>query len=94
LIPVIEKAIKAGILVVITTQTLYGRTHPYVYTNLRKLSVELGCVFAEDMLSETAFIKVGWAIGNSKDIKEAKELFSTNIAGEINERITADTFLY
>lgn len=93
-LPFIRNAIDAGLVVVIATQTIYGSTHPHVYSNLRKLSVDLGCVFAGDVLPEVAYIKLGWAIANSKDSESAKELFSKNIAGEFKSRRMGDDFLY
>lgn len=83
-----------GVPVVISTQTVYGRVHPYVYTNLRKLSVELNCIFAEDMLPETAYIKLGWVLPQAKNIEEVREMMLTNYAGEISERTDEKAFLY
>ena len=80
--------------VVIASQTIYGRVHPYVYTNLRKLSVQLNCIFAEDMLPETAYIKLGWVLPQAKTIDEVKEMMLTNYAGEISERTDEKAFLY
>lgn len=93
-LPYIENAIEAGLIVVIASQTLYGSTHKYVYSNLRKLSVQLGCEFAEDCMPETAYVKLGWAIANSKSKDEAKEMFRTDISGEFSEKSSYETFLY
>ena len=90
----IKELIDSGIPVVIATQTIYGRVHPYVYTNLRKLSVELNCIFAEDMLAETAYIKLGWVLPQAKDIEEVKEMMLRNYAGEITEKTDEGAFLY
>jgi len=92
-LPALKRAIKSGMTLIIASQTLYGRTHPYVYTNLRKLSVQLGCIFAADMLPEVAFVKLGWTLKQEKDPIKVKELFLTNLHGEINERISTDSFL-
>ena len=94
IIPNLKKAIDKKIPVIIASQTLYGRVHQLVYTNLRKLSVELGCIFAEDMLPETAYVKLGWVLAKTKDPEKVKELMLTNIAGEISERILDKEFLY
>jgi len=93
-IPNIKKAIDKKISIVIASQTLYGRVHPLVYTNLRKLSIELGCIFVEDMLPETAYVKLGWVLAKTKDPEKVKELMLTNIAGEISERSLDKEFLY
>jgi glutamyl-tRNA(Gln) amidotransferase subunit D len=94
LLPNLKKAIDKGTTIIIATQTLYGRVHPLVYTNLRKLSIELKCTFVEDMLPETAYIKLGWILGQTKDKDKVKELMLTNIAGEITERTDNKSFLY
>lgn len=80
----LKKYIENGGIVAITSQCLYGRVHSSVYTNLRRLA-DIGCIFCEDMLPETAYIKLAWLLGNySKD--EAKKLLSKNMRGEISER--------
>lgn len=94
LLPNIKKAIEKGIPIVIASQTLYGRVHPLVYTNLRKLSIQLGCIFVEDMLPETAYIKLGWVLGNTSKASEVRELMQKNISGEITERSEDKSFLY
>ncbi|MBI2654444.1 Glu-tRNA(Gln) amidotransferase subunit GatD [Candidatus Woesearchaeota archaeon] len=94
LIKKIKELIDNGVPVVIATQTIYGRVHPYVYANLRKLSVELNCIFAEDMLPETAYIKLGWVLPQAKNIEEVKEMMLTSYAGEISERTDEKAFLY
>lgn len=93
LLPEIEKALKANVIVIIASQTLYGRTHPFVYTNLRKLSVNLNCIFAEDMIPETAYMKICWLIENFKD-SEVIEKFKENLKGEINPILDFNSFLY
>ncbi len=93
MIPYIKKTVDAGIPVVICTQTIYGAVHPYVYTNLRKVSIEAGGIYVHDMLAEVAYIKLGWVLGKTKSMDKVKELMLTNIAGEINERTHLDVFL-
>lgn len=91
---VLERAKEKGVPVVIASQTLYGGVHPYVYTNLRKLSIEKDCIFVGDMLPETAFVKLCWVLGHTKDKEEVKKLMQQNIAGEISTRVDAESFLY
>ena len=86
----VQSLIKSGCVVAIASQCLYGRVHPAVYTNLRILS-EMGVVFCEDMLPETAFIKLAWLLGNYKK-KEAEQLIARNLRGEITERTELETF--
>jgi len=90
----LKELIDNGVPVIIASQTIYGRVHPYVYTNLRKLSVELSCIFVEDMLPETAYVKLGWVLAQTHDIEEVKEMMLRNYAGEISERTDEKAFLY
>ncbi|MBI2658219.1 Glu-tRNA(Gln) amidotransferase subunit GatD [Candidatus Woesearchaeota archaeon] len=94
LIKKIKELTDNGIPVIITSQTLYGRVHPFVYSPLRKLSIELNCIFAEDMLPEVAYIKLGWVLPQAKNTGEVKEMMLTNYAGEISERSDEESFLY
>lgn len=75
-------------MIVITSQAIYGRVHPSVYASSRKLSMQLEGVFAEDMTPETAYVKLGWVLGQEKEKEKIKELFLDNIAGEITARTT------
>ncbi len=93
-LPFLKKCKEKAIPVVIATQTVYGRVHPLVYTNLRKLSIEYDCIYVEDMLPEVAYIKLGWALGQTQNKKEVKELMQKNISYEMNERIDEENFLY
>jgi len=92
LLPKIEKAIKLGLPVIMTSQCLYGRVHPTVYRNLRELS-KRGVIFTEDMLPEVAYVKLMWVLGHVKKLDKVKEMMLTNYAGEITERTNAKAFL-
>jgi len=76
--------IKKGGIVVLTSQCIYGRVHPYVYTNCRRL-VDIGVIFGEDMITETAYIKLAWLLGNFKQ-EEARKLITQDLRGEISQR--------
>ena len=87
-IKTIKDLIDNNIPVIITSQTLYGRVHSHVYTNLRILD-STGVIWAEDMLPETAFVKLGWILAHkdwAKNIESVREKMLENFAGEINER--------
>ncbi len=88
-LPAIQRAVKKGVVIAVTTQTIYGRTNPFVYRNLRLLR-EAGAVHCEDMLTETAYVKLGWLLGQNFDREQVKKLMLENMAGEINPRITGD----
>ena len=83
----LKKHIKSGLVVCTTSQCVFGRTNPYVYSNAREL-LDAGVIFLDDMLSETAFVKLGWVLGHHGWKAYAKEKMLENIAGELNERLT------
>lgn len=80
---------KKGFIICAAPQTIYGRLDPYVYSSGRKL-LDAGMIYLEDMLSETALVKLGWILGHSEysESKEKiKKLMLENIAGEFNKRL-------
>ena len=87
-IPVLKKAIKKGLLVYAAPQTIYGRLDSYVYSPGRKLQ-EIGVVFLNDILPETAFVKLGWVLGhkNWRGTVSTKFKMLENINNEFNERL-------
>ncbi len=85
-IPKLKRHIKNGFVVCITSQTIFGRVDPYVYSNGREL-LDAGVIFLEDMLAETALIKLGWILGHFGWKTKVKEKMLENIAGELNERL-------
>lgn len=93
-IPIIKKHTRDGIPFVTAPQTIYGRINPNVYSNLRALYRDAGAIPGSDMLSETAYIKLGWVLGHTQDPKRVREMMLTNYAGEITGRTLAGAFLY
>lgn len=85
LFEVIDRAIKAGLYVGMTSQCIWGRLNMNVYTTGRMLQ-RLGVEPLGDMLPETAYVKLMWALANSKDLESAKVLMQKNIAGEYSDR--------
>jgi len=86
----LKKFIKDGGVVALTSQCIFGRVHPTIYTNCRRLA-EIGVIFCEDMTTETAFVKLAWLLGNFGPEK-AKELIAKNLRGEISERTEIEEF--
>jgi glutamyl-tRNA(Gln) amidotransferase subunit D len=80
----LRSLIDSGCVVCMTTQCIFGRVHENVYTTGRTLA-SLGVIFLEDMLSETAFIKLSWLLGNFGREK-AIELMPKNLRGEIGAK--------
>ena len=87
----LKKFITSNGVVVLTSQCIFGRVHKDIYVNCRRLS-NIGVIFGQDMLTETAFVKLAWLLGNHKK-DEVKELMVKNLRGEINERLMKDEFL-
>ncbi len=87
----ISDLVKNGCVVVMTSQCIFGKVQMHVYSNAIDL-MNAGVIPGEDMLTETAFIKLAWLLGNYKK-DEVKELIGKNLRGEINERLLTDEFL-
>jgi len=78
-----------GIVVCAAAQTIYGRLDPLVYSNGREL-LETGVIYLEDMLAETAFVKLGWVLGHKEWVKnkgEIRKKMLENISGEFSDRL-------
>ncbi|MBI5227376.1 Glu-tRNA(Gln) amidotransferase subunit GatD [Candidatus Micrarchaeota archaeon] len=86
----IKELISSNIPVVFAPQTLSGRLNLNVYSAGRLLKeagvIGDGC----DYLPETAFAKLSWVLGQTKDMKKIKELMEKNLVGEISSRSTLD----
>lgn len=78
----IQRAVNAGVSVVVTTQCLYDSSDLRVYQVGNRL-LELGVIQGRDMTSEAAMTKLMWALGQNMNQKEITELFSRSLAGEI-----------
>ena len=81
----IKKAIDAGLVVAMSSQCLFGRVNMNVYRCGVEL-LEIGVVPCEDMLPETALVKLMWVLANTANKETAKELLVTPLVGEINMR--------
>ncbi len=91
LIPSIRRAVEEGVVVVMTSQTLFGRVNMNVYNTGRKL-LAAGVVPGGDMLPETAYVKLSWILARTDDPREARRLFLKNLAGEYSSKITLDLY--
>ncbi len=81
----IERAAKKGVHIYMTVQTLWGYTHMFVYDTGRDL-MDKGVIPADNMLPEVAYIKLGWALGQTNDPEEVKKLMLTPINDEITPK--------
>lgn len=90
--PFIKKITDKGIPFFMASQALYGRVNMNVYSTGRQLQ-EIGVVGLEDMLPETAYVKLGWILAHTQNAGEVKKMMLTPIAGEIEESTRVDSFL-
>ena len=80
-VPYVKEATEA-IPVVMTSQCVYGTVCDRVYDTGRDL-LKAGIIEGDDMLSETALVKLMWVLGQTSDREEIGQRMKTNIAGEI-----------
>ncbi len=85
LYPSLKRAFDEGIHVYMTVQTLWGYVQMYVYDTGRDM-MDLGVIPSYNMLPEVAYVKLGWALGQSHDREEVRKIMLTPVAGEITER--------
>lgn len=91
LIPEFARLHKRGAVVVMASQCLNGRVNMNVYSTGRDLQ-QAGVIPAHDMLPETAYVKLMWALGHAKSQAHAKKLFVTPLAGEVDPRTPIEGF--
>jgi len=92
LISSIERAVQEGVAVCMTSQCIYGRINMNVYSTGRKL-LKAGVIPCEDMLPETAYVKLIWVLGHTQNLEEVRKMMLTNYAGEITPYTRFDTYL-
>jgi len=83
--PSVERAVHSGMFVGMTSQCLWGRTNMNVYStgiDLQKIGVHP----LEDMLPETAFVKLMWVLGQTSDSEKVAQMMRSDLAGEISPR--------
>ena len=85
LYPAIERAHAKGVCMYMTLQTIWGYVHMFVYDTGRDMMAK-GIIPAGNMLPEVAFIKLGWALGQTDDPEEVKKIMLTPINDEITTR--------
>lgn len=77
--------VEGGTRVVITSQCLHGRVCDRVYDTGRDL-LRAGVIEGEDLLPETALVKLMWVLGQTDDPEQVRDLMQTNLRGELNRR--------
>jgi glutamyl-tRNA(Gln) amidotransferase subunit D len=89
LFPALERAVKNGIVVGMSSQCVWGRVHMNVYSTGRDL-LRIGVLPLGDMLAETALVKMMWAFGQENDPEKVSKTMVTNLANEISDRRTLE----
>lgn len=84
-LPWIRDAVSRGVVVVMTTQCLDGEVDPFVYSTGREL-LRAGVLYAGDLLPETAYVKLLWALAHADGPEELRRLMETDRAGEFEPR--------
>lgn len=73
-LPALEKALKAGMIVVCTSQCVYDGVNLGIY-EIGVLAARLGAMSAGKMTTEAVCTKLMWALGNTATSEEAKKIF-------------------
>ena len=90
--PALQRAIERGVHVVMTVQTLWGYAQMYVYDNGRDI-LEAGVIPLDNMLPETALMKLGWVLGQTDDPAEVSRLMRHVVNHEITPGEPPDGYL-
>ena len=85
LFPAIRRAVEKDVIVCMTSQCIWGRLNMNVYDQGRDL-LAMGVLSLDDMLPETAFVKLRWVLGQTSNTQEAKKLLMKNVAYEYSSR--------
>jgi glutamyl-tRNA(Gln) amidotransferase subunit D len=81
----IREATSRGVVVAMTSQCLAGVVDPYVYATGRDL-LRAGVLYLDDLLPETAYVKLLWALGHASAPEEVRSLLLQDRAGEFHRR--------
>jgi glutamyl-tRNA(Gln) amidotransferase subunit D len=85
LVPSVRRAVEEGVAVVVASQCIWGRVNLNVYRRGVEL-LKAGAIPAEDMLPETAYVKLSWVLARTRDLREVARLLLTSVAYEIDKR--------
>jgi glutamyl-tRNA(Gln) amidotransferase subunit D (EC 6.3.5.7) len=81
----VRRAVEEGVAVVVASQCIWGRVNLNVYRRGVEL-LKAGAIPAEDMLPETAYVKLSWVLARTRDLREVARLLLTSVAYEIDKR--------
>lgn len=72
----------SGVSVAMTSQTIHGRVNMDVYSTGRRL-LELGVIPCGGMISETAYVKLMWVLGHTKQSGKVRDMMVEDMRGEM-----------
>src|SRR5712692_3228003 len=81
----LKKALNQDVPIFMTSQTIWGRVDMNVYNTGRDL-LNLGVTPLEDMIAETAIVKLMWVAAQTKSAGKIREMMLQSIAGEMTSR--------
>jgi len=87
-VPIIRELVEEGVFLGMTSQCKHGRVNMHVYDSGRDL-MKAGIVPLDDMLAETALVKLMWVLaglGEKAEVGQIAQLMRTNLVGEIYSR--------
>src|SRR3989442_15259972 len=87
----VRKALKREVPFFMTSQTIWGRVDMNVYNTGRDL-LNLGVIPLEDMIAETAIVKLMWVAAQTKSAGKIREMMLQPVAGEITPRTLVEAF--
>ncbi len=82
--PFIKKLIDSGIVVLMSSQCIFGKVSMTVYDTGRDL-LDLGVIPLSNMSSETMLVKSMWALKNSTTLHDFINIMKTNLSGEMSD---------
>lgn len=88
----LRRAKDENIPVIMTSQCIYGKVNMNVYSTGREI-LDTGVISGLDMTSETAYVKLCWALGQNDKREEINKIMHKNIAGEISDKTSIKSFL-
>ena len=80
-IPVIKRFVEGGGIACMASQCVWGRVDLNVYETGRDL-LQAGVIPLDDMLAETALVKLMWVLANSSSREEAATMMREDLVGE------------
>ena len=83
--PALERAQEAEIPICIVVEPMYGFTNLRVYETGRDMLAK-GVFEGANMIPCTAYAKMIWTLGQTRDYDEVRKIMTTNIAGEITNK--------